>query len=124
MANARLYGFWGDLTEALRTGEPQNETRHGGTPLFEELYADPERLEQFAAAMTGASRGASLEIAERFPWADVTTFADIGTAQGDTAVQIPLAHPPLTGYASALPPPAPVFEEPARRNQVGERLTF
>ena len=30
MANARLYRFWGDLTEALRTGKPQNETKHGG----------------------------------------------------------------------------------------------
>jgi len=25
MANTRLYPFWGSLTEALRTGEPQNE---------------------------------------------------------------------------------------------------
>jgi hypothetical protein len=25
MCNARLYRFWGDLTEALRTGQPQNE---------------------------------------------------------------------------------------------------
>ncbi len=24
MANARLYRFWGDLTEGLRTGKPQN----------------------------------------------------------------------------------------------------
>ena len=30
MANARLYPFWGDLTEALRTGKPQNEIKHGG----------------------------------------------------------------------------------------------
>jgi hypothetical protein len=124
MANARLYGFWGHLTEALRTGEPQNETRHGGTPLFEELYADPERLEQFAAAMTGTSRGANLEIAERFPWADVATFADIGTAQGDTAVQIALAHPHLTGYGFDLPPLAPVFEDYAHQHQVSGRLTF
>ena len=28
MANARLYRFWGDLTEALRTGQPQNEIKH------------------------------------------------------------------------------------------------
>ena len=124
MANARLYRFWGDLTEALRTGEPQNETKHGGTPLFEELYADPERLEQFAAGMTGASRAVNLELAKRFPWADVATFADIGTAQGDTAVQIALAHPHLTGYGFDLPPLAPVFEDYAHQNQVSERLTF
>jgi hypothetical protein len=30
MANARLYGFWGSLTEALRTGEVQNENKGGG----------------------------------------------------------------------------------------------
>src|SRR5690242_19219678 len=27
MANARLYRFWGSLTEALRTGKPQNEAK-------------------------------------------------------------------------------------------------
>ena len=53
MCNARLYGFWGDLTEALKTGQPQNEVKHTGTPVFEELYSDPERLEQFMKAMQG-----------------------------------------------------------------------
>src|SRR5689334_10384787 len=28
MANARLFKFWGTLTEALKTGEPQNEAKH------------------------------------------------------------------------------------------------
>ena len=41
MANARLYRFWGDLTEALRTGKPQNEIKHTGKPMFDELYARP-----------------------------------------------------------------------------------
>ena len=47
MANARLYPFWGHLTEALRTGQPQNEFKNGGPGLFETLYADPARLKQF-----------------------------------------------------------------------------
>ena len=29
MANARLYPFWGSLTEGLRTGSPQNEAKAG-----------------------------------------------------------------------------------------------
>lgn len=29
MANSRLFQFWGSLTEALRTGEPQSETKTG-----------------------------------------------------------------------------------------------
>ena len=40
MANHRLYPFWGHLTEALRTGAPQNELRTGGPGLFETLYGD------------------------------------------------------------------------------------
>jgi hypothetical protein len=40
MANARLYPFWSHLTEALRTGQPQNEIKSGGPGLFEALYAD------------------------------------------------------------------------------------
>ena len=30
MFNARFYGFWGALIEALRTGEPQSEAKQGG----------------------------------------------------------------------------------------------
>ncbi|MCA1850137.1 MAG: methyltransferase, partial [Acidobacteria bacterium] len=41
MANARLYPFWGSLTEALRTGRPQNEAKSGGDDFFGALYADP-----------------------------------------------------------------------------------
>ena len=53
MANARLYRFWSDLTEALKTGAPQNETKHSGEPMFAKLYEAPERLEQFMNAMSG-----------------------------------------------------------------------
>src|SRR5215831_8000809 len=33
MANARLYGFWGALTEGLRSGTAQNEAKQGGNPF-------------------------------------------------------------------------------------------
>ena len=97
MANHRLYPFWGHLTEALRTGLPQNEVKTGGPGLFETLYADPARLEQFLAAMTGISHGANMAIARAFPWKDYRTFVDVGTAQGDLAAQIALANPHLHG---------------------------
>jgi hypothetical protein len=53
MANHRLYRFWGNLTEALRTGQPQIEVKGGGSPLFEGLYADPARLKQFPESNVG-----------------------------------------------------------------------
>ncbi len=54
MANARLYPFWGALTEALHTGKPQNEAKRAGNP-FDALYADPATAAQFLASMTGLS---------------------------------------------------------------------
>lgn len=56
MLNARLYGFWGWLTEALRTGEPQNEARDGGD-VFGTLYTDPSRLEAAAGMTAPLDRG-------------------------------------------------------------------
>jgi hypothetical protein len=91
MANHRLYRFWGGLTEGLRTGLPQNELKSGGASLFSTLYADPARLKEFLRAMTGVSRGANLAIAEKFPWREYRSLVDVGTAQGDLAVQVVLA---------------------------------
>ena len=124
MANHRLYGFWGHLTEALRTGQLQNEARSGETPFFEALYADPARLRAFLAAMSGLSHGANLAIATRFPWREYRTFADIGTAQGDLAAQIALKNPHLTGIGFDLPEVAPVFEEFVEQNGLQGRLQF
>ena len=124
MANHRLYPFWGHLTEALRTGMPQNEVKRGGPGLFEDLYADPARLKQFLAAMTGISHGANLTIAKAFPWATYHTFVDVGTAQGDLAAQIALANPHLRGVGFDLPEVAPVFEEYVAGIGVADRLAF
>jgi precorrin-6B methylase 2 len=124
MANHRLYPFWGHLTEALRTGLPQNEVKSGGAGLFETLYADPARLKEFLAAMTGVSHGANMTIARAMPWQDYQTFVDVGTAQGDLAVQIALANPHLRGIGFDLPEVAPIFEEYAAKVGVSDRVVF
>ena len=36
MLNARLFNYWNDLPEALRTGKPQNETKHDGKNIFDD----------------------------------------------------------------------------------------
>ena len=123
MANARLYPFWGSLTEGLRTGEPQNEAKVGGD-LFEALYQEPERLRQFAQAMTGQSLGTAQVLAQTFPWQDYRSVIDIGCAQGAVPVQLALAHPHLTGGGFDLPPLQPVFEEYVRAAGLSDRLRF
>jgi precorrin-6B methylase 2 len=124
MANHRLYRFWNDLTEGLRTGQPQNEVKGGGEPFFAALYAEPARLKEFLRAMTGLSHGANLAIAATFPWAKYQRFVDVGGAQGDLGVQVALEHPHLRGIGFDLPAVGPIFEEYVATNGLRERLTF
>jgi hypothetical protein len=124
MCNHRQYRFWGDLTEGLRTGEPQNEVKHGRAGLFETLYADPARLKEFLRAMTGVSRGANLAIARKFPWDKYKTVVDAGTAQGDLVAQIALANPHLQGIGFDLPEVAPIFEDYIADNGLTSRVRF
>jgi hypothetical protein len=124
MANARLYGFWGSLTEALRTGQSQNESKGGGEDLFAAVYADPEKLRGFLSAMSGISAGAAHAIAAGLPWRDYKTFMDLGSAQGMVPATIAGAHPHLTGIGFDLPPVKPVFEEFMARRGMNDRVRF
>ena len=124
MANERLYPFWGALSEALRTGLPQNEVKTGGAGLFESIYGDPHRLRLFLGAMTGLSMGASKAIAGIFPWQDYKTLIDVGGAQGGLLVQVALAHPHLAGVNFDLPVVGPIFTEYAASHELSDRLSF
>jgi hypothetical protein len=126
MANHRLYGHWNHLTEALRTGKLQNEAkdRDGVASPFESLYADPARLKEFLAAMTGISRSANLAIGQKIPWSRYRTFADVGTAQGDLAVQIALANSHLSGMGFDLAEVGPIFEEYVEQHGLNGRVRF
>jgi hypothetical protein len=124
MANARLYPFWGSLTEALRTGQLQNEAKGGGDNFFAAIYADPARLKGFLEAMSGISLGPAMAIANKFPWERYETFVDVGAAQGGLPVQVALAHEHLSGGGFDLPPVGPVFEEYVDSHNLGDRLRF
>jgi hypothetical protein len=123
MFSVRLFAHWAHLTEALQSGRPQNEAKNGGE-AFEQLYADPQALRTFLSAMTGASMGASRALAARFPWRRYRQFADIGCAQGSTAVQVAKAHPHLKGIGFDLPVVQPLFEEYVGGFGLNGRLQF
>ena len=124
MANQRLYPFWGGLTTALHTGEPQNEVSRGDTSLFTSLYADPARLRNFLKAMTGLSHGANMTIAKQFPFKDYKSAVDVGTAQGDLITQVALANPHIAGIGFDLPEVAPIFEDYVADNGLAGRVKF
>jgi hypothetical protein len=110
MANARLYRFWADLTEALRTGAPQNEIKHSSESMFAKLYEDPARLEQFMNAMAGISTASFKAFAEKFDFANCRTLCDVGGATGQLSLIIAAAHPHLSCMSFDLPQVVPIAE--------------
>jgi hypothetical protein len=111
MCNGRLYRFWGDLTEALQTGKPQNEIKHTGKPMFDELYSDPARLEQFMDAMQGISLGNFHAFAEKFDFSRYQTVCDVGGATGPLCTTLAARHPHLRFTSYDLPVVAPIAEK-------------
>ena len=114
MANARLYPFWGDLTPALKTGQPQNEVKRNGKAMFDELYADPARLEQFMGAMSGVSRGNFEAFADRFDFSPFASHVDIGGATGQLALIVQARHPHLASRTLDLAVVRPIAERHIR----------
>ncbi|MBI2256161.1 MAG: methyltransferase [Proteobacteria bacterium] len=108
MSQARLFPFWADLKTALVTGKPQNEIKHSGKPMFDELYADPARLEQFMRAMSGISRGNFQAFVDQFDFSPYQTYCDVGGATGLLAGMVARAKPHLTVANYDLPAVAPI----------------
>jgi Dimerisation domain/O-methyltransferase domain len=123
MFNARLYGFWASLTEALRTGEAQNEAKSGGD-LFSNLYRDPVRLEGFLRGMTGITTPVADALLEAFPWQKVSRVVDVGSAQGCVPVRLALAYPHLTASGFDLPEVGPIFARYVAAHNAAERVRF
>lgn len=112
MAGQRLYRHWADLTEALRTGSPQNETK--GTPAaepFAALYADPARLVQFVDAMASRQAGNFRLLAERFDFGRFGTVCDVGGASGACSIAIARRHQAVCCISYDLAPVTAVARE-------------
>lgn len=122
MANARLYRFWGDLAEALKTGKPQNEMKNGGKSMFGELYADPARLEQFIEAMTGVSTGNFMVLAEKFDFSQYKTLCDVGGAAGVLSIMVASRHKHIACTTADLPEVSPIAQRKIARYGLSDRI--
>lgn len=122
MLNARLFRFWHDLPEALRTGKPQNEIKHGRKGMFEELYAELPRLEQFMGAMTGLSRLNFEALAVMFDFSKFETLCDVGGATGLLCIEAAKKHPKLRCTSFDLPPVEPIAKKHIAAAGLSDRI--
>ena len=123
MLNARLYRHWDDLGEALRTGKPQNEIKHGRKSMFEELYSDLPRLEQFMGAMAGLSRGNFEALAQKFDFSGYETLCDVGGAAGLLSVCVAKRYPHLRCTSFDLPVVEPIAKRSIERAGLSDRIS-
>lgn len=123
MLNARLYRYWDDLPDALRTGKPQNEVKHSQKPIFEELYSDLPRLEQFLGAMTGLSRLNFEAFAEKFDLSKRKTLCDVGGATGLLCTLVATKNPRLRCISFDLPAVAPIAKRAIEAAGLSERIS-
>ena len=123
MANARLYRFWDDLTEALRTGRPQNEIKHTGKSVFAELYSEPERLEQFMGAMSGISAANFQALADKFDFSRYHTVCDVGGATGLLSMLVARKHPHLHCISTDLPAATLIADRQIAATGLADRIS-
>ncbi len=111
MANDRLYPFWSNLEEGLKTGKPQNESKQTGTSPFEAIYADPDRLKQFTSAMAAIQIGNFNTLAAKFDFSEYSSVCDLGGANGALSIAIAQQHPQLLCISADLPEVEAVAKE-------------
>ncbi|MFJ6118809.1 methyltransferase [Streptomyces sp. NPDC092129] len=124
MANARLFGFWDNLTDALRTGTQQNEVTHTGAPFFATLSQDPLAWRNFLNGMNGVSTPLAAALASDFDWSGRQHVVDLGGALGAVPAAVLQSHPEMTGTVFELLPVRPVFEEFVATHGLSDRLFF
>lgn len=111
MCNHRLYPFWNDLEEGLKTGKPQNEVKNSEDDFFEELYADEARLREFIHAMGGIQLGNFMAFSKGFDFSNYNTHCDIGGSGGNLSIHIAKNNPHMNCITVDLPPVCPIAEE-------------
>jgi precorrin-6B methylase 2 len=122
MANNRLYGFWNDLEEALKTGLPQNEVKIAGKDVFEELYANEERLREFVNAMSGVQMGNFMAFAHKFDFSGYSTLCDIGGAGALLSAQIAMNNEHMMCVSYDLPPVSALARENIKNMGLDDRV--
>ena len=123
MSNNRLYPFWADLEECLKTGKPQNETKNDGPPIFEAIYADESKLKEFLHAMGGAQTGNFMMLANAFDFSNYNTLCDVGGSGGNLSIHIAKNNPHITCKSFDLPPVTAVANENISAFGLSDRVT-
>lgn len=122
MSNNRLFPFWNDLEECLKTGKPQNETKNGGKPLFEAIYANEDTLREFIHGMGGVQAGNFMQLAHDFDFSKYKTLCDVGGSGANLSIHIAKNNSHMKCISFDLPPVGPIAKENVEALGLSDRI--
>lgn len=122
MANNRLFRFWANLDDAMKTGKLQNEAANQGENLFEAIYKSPEKTKEFIHAMTGIQVGNFMAFANKFDFSKYKTLCDIGGSGAMLSIQVAMNNPQITCTNFDLPPVEAVALENIGHFNLSDRI--
>ena len=122
MANNRLFRFWANLDDAMKTGKLQNEAANNGENLFEAIYKSPEKTREFIHAMTGIQVGNFIAFASKFDFSNYKTLCDIGGSGAMLSIQVAMQKPHISCNSFDLPVVEPVALENITHFHLSDRI--
>jgi hypothetical protein len=122
MANNRLFRFWANLDDAMKTGKLQNEAANNGENLFEAIYKSPEKTREFIHAMTGIQVGNFIAFASKFDFSNYKTLCDIGGSGAMLSIQVAMQNPHISCNSFDLPVVEPVALENITHFHLSDRI--
>ncbi|WP_396613936.1 methyltransferase (plasmid) [Haloferax sp. S1W] len=122
-ANEHQYQTFGELTETLKTGEPQSGYMDEDE-MFDELYEDEDQADAFTSGMAGLTSRVANYIAESFEWEEYESVCDVGSAKGMVPVTVAEKNEHLKATAFDLPELKPISEEFISKRGMDDRVSF
>ena len=122
MMNNRLFRFWANLDEAMKTGKLQNEAANQGENLYEAIYKSPEKTREFVHAMTGIQMGNFIAFATKFDFSKYKTLCDIGGSGAMLSIQVAMNNPNIICNNFDLPPIEAVAKENIKQFNLSDRI--
>jgi cyclopropane fatty-acyl-phospholipid synthase-like methyltransferase len=125
MSNNRLYKFWNNLEEALRTGQPQNELKDSNSKnQFYDFYSNDEARSEFLSAMAGLQMGAFFSLCQQFDFSKYSSFCDAGGGSGALCIQVARHYPQIKCINFDLPEAEPEVKKSITESGLSSRISI
>ncbi|KAI0560575.1 O-methyltransferase [Gracilaria domingensis] len=127
MCARRLYKYWGHLTEAIHTGQAQNQTHarnkgNGQVDWIQIHESSDMDIHGFAKGMISMNTDAHVALAERFNFSEYNSLYDCGGASGQLCCEIVKKNPHMKAVSMDVPAVLEFAKKNIEKQDLKERV--